>query len=326
MTAVGSDSFAGKISDSAKKSRKVYSPLTVSIEKIIRFMSFIIMPISVVLFCSQYFLKNNGFNTALVSTAGAAIGMIPSGLVLLTTVTMALGVLRSAKSGALISQQKAVETLARVDTFCIDKTGTVTTGNISLENIVVADGSFSETEAKKLLFSVINCFEEKNATAKAVDRYFKTDASAAVTYKAVQKISFSSKRKYCAAELETAGFFAFGAPELLAEKPPQSKALFQDGMRVLALVKYPQNSVDKQNGRIIAYALFKDEIRPDAAEIIKNFRKNGVDIKIISGDGCSSVKSIAEKVGFSENTKTLDMSLVKDFSDSQLEKAAELLP
>ncbi len=318
---VGSMSLGGKIAKQAKEHRRVYSPLTRAIEKIIKIMSFVIMPLTALLFCSQYFVQKNGFDQSVVSTAGAVIGMIPSGLVLLTTVTMALGVLRSAYHGAFISQQKAVETLARIDTLCIDKTGTITGGNLQLTKIVSVSGD--EKKAEKLLYSIICSFEEKNATATAAEKYFKNMNFNETPFNAVEKIAFSSGRKYSAVKFENEGFFAFGAPEFLVKPDKTFESVSKEGGRILAIVKYENGVIDKETGTAVAYVKFEDDIREGAAEILKSFRENGVDIKIISGDSITSITDIASRVGFSKTAKAVDMSLLKDKSDDEVEKVIE---
>lgn len=299
---VGENSYSARLTAEAKQDKRVYSEILDSINKIIRYMSYILLPLSIILFFTQR--SSLPFDEAVVSTAGAIIGMIPSGLVLISTVTLALGVIRLSMLGALINEPPAIEAVSRINVLCIDKTGTLTDGSITLETMTEVDSS---VDSRKLISAVVCAFGEKNATAEAVIKSF----GECFDYKCTDKIPFSSSRKYCGAEFEGVGKFLFGAPEILCKHHEFDYTVYtKKGRRVLMLGRCDDLKIGKAVP--VAYAVFGDNLRGDAKEILEYFAENDVEVKVISGDNPVSVSSIAARLNLKNADKYIDMSFCSD--------------
>ncbi len=314
---VGGDSYASRLAAETKKPKKANSEIIKAIKKIIRWMSYIIVPVGIVLFISQYYYGGVECGEAVIGAAGAVIGMIPSGLVLISTITLALGVYRCARHNALVQEAAAIEVLARVDTLCIDKTGTLTDGGMELYKIIPANG---ETKQIKKIFSeLFSSFEYKNATAEAVL------ASLGVSneYKVVSQTPFSSQRKWCAAEFEGKGSYVAGAPEFVMKSTEGCEKYLRQGYRVIVLAHSCEPLKENLPDGLtpVAYAVLADRIKPDAAEVLRRFAENDVDVKIISGDNPITVSSIAQRLNLPGAEKYVDMSQYGE-DDTEIDEIA----
>jgi cation-transporting ATPase E len=297
---VGHEKYIEQMAAKVKKFRQPNSELMKSIKGIIRVISWIIFPLGALTLLTGGFDLTivEQFKAALLVASGSMIGMVPSGMVLLTSVALAVSMLKLGRKNVLVQELYCIEMLARVDTLCIDKTGTITDGTMSVEEIVPL--SKKEYDYASLIYSLISATNDVNMTAVALKNY----TSGAEIIESTDALAFSSKRKFSAATLKGIGTVALGAGEmLLARTDDKLKALEQQylaqGMRVLYLMLSKKEIVDDHvNGlEPIALVVMSDTVRSDAPEIIKWFTDNHVAVKVISGDNAQSVAAIAAKVG-----------------------------
>ena len=330
---VGKDNYVEQLSARVKKAKTPDSQLMKGIRSIIKFISIIIFPLGIATFFMSEHMRSlygtgniwSGFfqgnehireqvNKAILAMSGSMIGMVPSGMVLLTSVALAVAALKLAKRKVLVRELPCIEMLARVDTLCLDKTGTITDGSMTVEQIIPL-GEFSENEIKKMLHSLVSATGDDNMTAQALKRYLEDVA----IYDSVAAISFSSARKFSAATLAGRGTVAMGAAEFMFKKGTKdlntrATALLKQGLRVLA-VGYSKSAIkeDEVSGlEPIAIIVLQDTVRSDAPEIIKWFKDNDVAVKVISGDNPLSVSVIAQKVGVKDADKYISLDGMSD--------------
>ena len=320
---VGDDNYVAQISSGAKYVKKVNSEIIKSLRKIIRFLSVAIIPIGIALFYSQFNLPGTTLKDAVVQTVAALIGMIPEGLVLLTSTVLAVSIIRLSKSKVLVQELYCIETLARVDTLCLDKTGTLTTGEMAVKDIVPIKGD--KKEIKNILANIAKFSEDKNSTIIAIKNRFRKVSK---KFTPINKVAFSSEAKWSGISFETEGSYIIGAPEFVFkdnfEDYKELVDKYSSDYRVLVLAhsnnKLANNKLPK-NVKLIGFVLILDKVRKEANETINYFYKQGVDIKIISGDNPSTVSKIAKQVGVKDYNKYIDMSKVKD---EDIEKVASM--
>ena len=334
---IGKDNYVEQLSARVKKAKTPNSELMNGIRTIIKFISVIIFPLGILTFFLSSEMRsligsganiwtgyfNNGtatvggetvsvvkyVNEAIKAMSGSMIGMVPSGMVLLTSVALAVAALKLARKKVLVRELPCIEMLARIDTLCLDKTGTITDGSMTVEQIIPV-ANFNEEEIKRLLHSVVTATGDDNMTAQALKNYL----DGIPVYSSTQAIPFSSARKYSAATLTGKGTVALGATEFMFKKTSkeftaQTTALLKKGLRVLA-VGHTKQAIkgDEVNGlEPIAIVVLQDTVRPDAPEIIKWFKDNDVAVKVISGDNPLSVSVIAEKVGVKDADKYISL-------------------
>ena len=290
---VGQDTYAYSILKHAKRFKRYPSQLRDSIDTIIKWCTYILIPLGCALFIKQL-IKTN-YTTATLNTVAAVVGMIPEGLVFLTSVALAISAYKLGKQDVLVQELYCIETLARTDTLCLDKTGTLTQGKLSVchveenENI---DG---------ILGDMMQALPDDNATAVAIRNYFKArDYKKVVSY-----LPFSSQRKYSSVTFEDGeyklGAYSYIAKEIDSKVEEHIESYTSQAMRVIVLMK---------EDVVLAYICLRDELRPDAKDTLNFFKKQGVDIKLISGDDPKTVEALARKAGFT--SKSIDMSSVKD--------------
>ncbi|MBQ8433915.1 MAG: HAD-IC family P-type ATPase [Clostridia bacterium] len=327
VTAVGKDNYIEQLSAKVKTAKMPNSRIIKGIMSIIKVIAIIIFPLGIATFFTsaeiaslvgvdnvvgQYFqgvaeIKQT-VNDAIVSAAGSMIGMVPSGMVLLTSMTLAVAALKLAHKKVLVRELPCIEMLARVDTLCLDKTGTITDGSMTVEQIIPVDGD--ETTLKQLLATLVAGTQDNNATAVAVSNYLKDVAPLPTT----AVLPFSSVRKFSAVTTKS-GTIAMGAAEFMFKRE-NNKSFFKQidkylaqGLRVLAVGK--SNHAIKKDGVDglvpCGIILLQDTIRADAPEIIKWFVQNDVQIKVISGDNPLSVSVIAQKVGVAGAEKYISL-------------------
>ncbi len=306
---VGQDNFASKITSGAKYIKKKNSVMLKSLDRIIKVIAVCIVPMAVGLFINSILLSGQSLDRAVVSTVAALIGMIPEGLYLLASVVMAVSVLRLASHKTLAQDMYCSETLARVDTLCLDKTGTITEGIMQVEDTRLLKDDFPLDRAMEAFAS---CMSDDNPTMNAVkDRWSGGNASALFT------CPFSSARKWSGAGFEK-GCVILGAPEfVLKENYPlvkeQCEAAQSEGVRVL-LAAYSENRLaghELPEGIVPAALIFiGDIIRKEAPQTLEFFEKQGVDIKIISGDNPVTVSRIAGRAGVKNAEMAVDASLL----------------
>ena len=311
---VGDDTYASSIVNRAKIKHRAKSEMQRTINNIIKFISIIIIPIGIAFFRSQYLATEGDLSTALVRTVSGLIGMLPEGLVLLTSVSFIIGVGRLAMKRALVQEMEAIEALARVNILCTDKTGTITTGDLEVVD-VVPFANLSEDEIAVIMAEINGAFDDENATSAALEKYF----GSADSWTPVKKIPFSSARKYRAVSYRGRGDLVLGAPEMLIPNKPQLLGLInkysEEGYRVLLLGRADGLSEEAYEGSVrpVALIVISDIIKTDATDTFEYFAKNNVQIKVLSGDNPLTVSTIARKAGVSGAEKYVDAStLPKD--------------
>jgi cation-transporting ATPase E len=296
-TKVGNDSYASQIADEASKFSLTRSELRDSIQRFIRYVSYALIPVAFFLFISQYRANDGNIRNAIAGTVPGVITMVPEGLVLLTSVAMAVSVIRLAQRKALVQDMPAVEVLARVDVVCVDKTGTLTEPGMAVHQVVVLDESLPVDDA----LGALGASEpEPNATLVAVAARFPAPQGWAVE----RTVPFSSARKWSSATFADHGSWVLGAPEmLLPDGDPvraRSDELAGDGARVIVVARSDREpSADHGAGTLTPAALvvINQTLRSDAAETVAYFLDQNVQMKVISGDNAMTVGAIAAQAG-----------------------------
>ena len=308
---VGNDNYINTISKEAKTMENNKSIIFNSFEKLVRILSYVILPLGVLLFLNQYVYLKEPLYDAIVGTVAALIGMIPEGLVLLTSSVMAVSVVKLSREKVLVQQLYCIETLARVNVICLDKTGTITTGNMKVFDII--NKNISKSELEFLLSKIVAAFKDNSPTFEALRNKYKKDVNISVG----DMIPFSSDRKYSACVIDDVAYY-IGAPEFILKEKFNDQEIIdkQNDYRVLVLVH--TKTLDKEiiNPIIDGYILIEDEIRREAKDTLNYFKEQGVKVKIISGDNFNTVLKIAEKVGLKNlkgiDTTTLDTNNLND--------------
>ena len=306
---VGRFNYANSIQNKAKEYQKPQSELLRSLNSLIGIIGFAIIPLGICLFLSQFLpiIRNSAFvntsenmyqavSTAVSKTAGSIVGMIPSGMYLLTSIALAVGVMNLAKKNTLVQDIYCIEMLARVNTLCLDKTGTLTDGTMKCSEVLIIDNRY---DLKKVMGSYLNSFQESNQTSIALMSSYPLRSD----YHMKTSIPFSSARKYSAVTFFDEGTFVLGAPEYVYKTKDRTVAKYiadkeSAGYRVVMLCHGDFEIQEGElQGKVSPIALFVlvDHIRREAPETIKWFTENGVDIKIISGDNPLTVSEIAKK-------------------------------
>lgn len=315
---IGRDNYISKISSEAKYDKKVNSVIMNSFEKMLKVLSVVIVPVGVMLLVNQLKVTNYNITSSIFSTVAALIGMIPEGLLLLTSSVMAVSVIRLARYNVLVQQLYCIETLARVDVICLDKTGTITEGKMELKDIVCSDG-VDRNRVDEVLSNYCYALDNSNATLDAIREKYPNNG----IWKVSGKKEFSSSRKYSAVSFDERGTFYLGAPEfILKDKFLNYKNVVDSygDYRVLVLVYSKDNSINDTNSlKVIAFILIQDKIRDEAPDTLKYFKKQGVKVKIISGDNHVTVCSIAKRAGL-KDPKGMDATLL---NDSNIEESLE---
>lgn len=321
--AVGADAYANKIAAGATKPKKRRSEMMDAINKIISAISVCILPFALVLFSKALFVAGQDLQYSVTSTAAAIIGMIPEGLVLLTSIALALSSIRLARKNTLCQDLYCVENLARVDVLCLDKTGTITTGNMQVIEVVRLDKSFSADAA---LAAMAGALGAENQTMAAIARKFPHSGNV----HCVKVEPFSSARKRSAAQFDEYGTLVLGAPSFVlgAEEYAKISGICEKyskrGMRVLLLAQsdeaLPDDKTLPKSITPRALVILTDEIRESATKTLEYFRRQGVGIRVISGDDPVTVSNVAAKAGLEHADSCVDVSTL---ADEELAAAAE---
>ena len=312
---IGLDNYTAKIASDTKYIKPISSEIMRSLNKIVSTISCLIVPVGILLFSRQMYLEGNTVSQAVVNTVAALIGMIPEGLVLLTSTVLAVSVIRLSRRKVLVQDLYCIETLARVDTICLDKTGTITEGCMEVVDTILKDSNVSLEE---ILANLNSSLDESNPTAKALKEKFGKKE----TFRLKEVIPFSSKKKYSGAIYEEGAYF-FGAPEFLLKskikKYKDEIDMYVKDYRVLVLI---QAKDKKLSGiKVLGYLLLQDKIRKEAFDTLRYFKEQGVRIKIISGDNPDTVYGIAVRAGLPRSCKKIDASTLK--SDQEIIDAVE---
>lgn len=308
---VGDENYAAKLTKEVKQAKKTESELLGSMQKVTQFTSVLLVPLGILLFVEAMLLRHGTFEEAVVSSAAALLGMLPKGLVLLISVSLANGVIRLSKQKILVQNIYALETLAHVDVLCLDKTGTLTDGNLTLKEAhYVGKNKEADREiARKLVASYLAASDDNNATAQALREEFRT----ADPLPSVHKIPFSSKRKWGAVSLLEKGTVFVGAPErLVGEDAPEMETFLNAGCRLIAIAHYlgmwEDEEVLPKNLKPLYLVALEDTVQKNAKETLAYFYQEGVDVKVISGDHVRTVSQVAKKAGLKRWMDAVDLS------------------
>ena len=285
---VAEENYTYKISKDAKYLKQTTSEIMISLKKIIKVISYLIIPIGILFFYKQTCISNNTIPNAVLNTTAAIIAIIPDGLMLLTSTVMAISVIKLSKYKVLIQELYCIENLARVDTICFDKTGTLTKGTMSVKDYIKIKDENIDNIIKEICYNLDNHNATMNALTK---KYGKTN-----NLKVKEIIPFSSEKKYSAVMFEDETY-AIGAPEYLLKNIEPLKQIINtyEDYRILLLAK--GKNIDELEP--LGVFLIEDELRNEAKETIEFFEKNNVTVKIISGDNPKTVSKIAKKIGLS---------------------------
>lgn len=312
---VGKDNYAAQIVGGARFIKKPNSEIMRSLNFIIKVVSIVIVPTGLLLLGRQILLSHDVWQDALVSTVAALIGMIPEGLVLLTSVVLAVGVIRLSRYKTLVQELYCIETLARVDVLCLDKTGTITEGSMQVTDLLPQNGVDSAT-VDTALSALVHTLRDDNPTSNAILERYEKDPG----WKAVAKVPFSSARKWSAVSFEGQGSYVLGACEFVcpaeAERRTSEFSRYAaEGQRVLVLAHSPNPIAGMDlpsHLTVYAVVLISDKIRAEAPDTLQYFAQQGVALKVISGDSAATVASIARKAGLQDAEKSVDASTLKE--------------
>lgn len=315
VTHTGDENYAASLANEVRREKPAASELLGSMQKVTHFTSFLIIPLGIVLFLEAVFLRNTPANQAVVSSAAALLGMLPKGLVLLISVSLAAGVVRLAKKKILVQNIYALETLAHVDTLCLDKTGTLTDGNLQVHSVIPM-GAEPQKKMDAWIKSYMAACEDNNATFRVLKEWFGSEP----VFQPVHWIPFSSKRKWGAVSFKGGGTVFVGAPEKMMDKLPEKLELEMEAGRRVVLIGCTEEIWEEterlpRTVRPLCCVSLEDTIRSHAKETLAFFQKEGVDVKIISGDHPVTVSQTARRAGLSEWQKTADMSVFGEQAD-----------
>ncbi len=321
---VGKDNYATVLANQAKDKKRATSEMQDSIKRIIKVVGFIIIPVGILLFLSQRSVDGTTLSDALVNTVAGVIGMIPEGLVLLTSISFILGVGRLAGKRALVQEMEAIEALARVNVLCTDKTGTITTGELEVTQLIPL-GEKNVEEIKTIMNEISFAFDDVNNTQTALMNYFTKTSE----WEVLDAIPFSSARKYRAISFKDHGAYVLGAPEFIMKGneslAERVEVYSEKGLRVLLLASAACISSEEELVEGLAplgLILISDCIRTEARATFEYFASQNVDVKVISGDNPATVSHIAVEAGLNNGEKYVDATQLPE-DDADLREVVE---
>ena len=314
LTNVGDESFSAKIMKESKKIKETKSEMISAIDNIVKFAGIIIIPIGILLFIGSYGVNGCSYEESVNSMVSALLGMIPEGLYLLTTVALALSSMRLAQNKILLHDMKSIESLARVDVLCVDKTGTITNNTMKVLDIFDKNGNslIDKKEDLKILAKYINTIEDKNITIDAIKEQLYGISTEKLSN--IEKENFNSKNKFSFIKIDENVTYKLGAPEILLNKEYEElvNKRTKNGERLIAFVEIKNDETIP-----ILFISLKNEIRKNAKEIFEFFDNRNVQIRVISGDNPITVSSIAKQAGIKGYEKYIDCRELKNYADIQ---------
>ena len=320
LTEVGHDCYMEKLSSEAKQFKRYKTELQRNLDTILKFISIIIVPLGIILFAKQYWISGSTYEQAALDTVAAVLGMIPEGLVLLTSVALALGAVRLARRSTLVRELFCIETLARVDTLCLDKTGTITEGHLCVQG---EESVKEDIDLEQLMGRMVGALGDENETFQALRQHYKRNQSA--NTKLV--LPFSSERKFSGVVFEGEGTYLMGAYQFIF--PQADPAVLEkiaeyasQGLRVLTVAHSPNEMTDytlAEGFEIVGFVFMTDVVRKNAPDILGYFEEQGVDLKVISGDDPVTVAAIAARAGLKDADKYIDATTIN--TDEEMEDA-----
>ena len=314
LTNVGDESFSAKIMKESKKIKETKSEMISAIDNIVKFAGIIIIPIGILLFIGSYGVNGCSYEESVNSMVSALLGMIPEGLYLLTTVALALSSMKLAQNKILLHDMKSIESLARVDVLCVDKTGTITNNTMKVLDIFDKNGNslIDKKEDLKILAKYINTIEDKNITIDAIKEQLYGISTEKLSN--IEKENFNSKNKFSFIKIDENVTYKLGAPEILLNKEYEElvNKRTKNSERLIAFVEIKNDETIP-----ILFISLKNEIRKNAKEIFGFFDNRNVQIRVISGDNPITVSSIAKQAGIKGYEKYIDCRELKNYADIQ---------
>lgn len=320
LTEVGHDCYMEKLSSEAKQFKRYKTELQRNLDTILKFISIIIVPLGIILFAKQYWISGSTYEQAALATVAAVLGMIPEGLVLLTSVALALGAVRLARRSTLVRELFCIETLARVDTLCLDKTGTITEGHLCVQG---EESVKEDIDLEQLMGRMVGALGDENETFQALRQHYKRNQSANTKF----VLPFSSERKFSGVVFEGEGTYLMGAYQFIF--PQADPAVLEkiaeyasQGLRVLTVAHSPNEMTDytlAEGFEIVGFVFMTDVVRKNAPDILGYFEEQGVDLKVISGDDPVTVAAIAARAGLKDADKYIDATTIH--TDEEMEDA-----
>ncbi len=320
LTEVGHDCYMEKLSSEAKQFKRYKTELQRNLDTILKFISIIIVPLGIILFAKQYWISGSTYEQAALDTVAAVLGMIPEGLVLLTSVALALGAVRLARRSTLVRELFCIETLARVDTLCLDKTGTITEGHLCVQG---EESVKEDVDLEQLMGRMVSALGDENETFQALRQHYKRNQSTNTKF----VLPFSSERKFSGVVFEGEGTYLMGAYQFIF--PQADPAVLEKiaeyaskGLRVLTVAHSPNEMTDytlAEDFEIVGFVFMTDVVRKNAPDILGYFEEQGVDLKVISGDDPVTVAAIAARAGLKDADKYIDATTIN--TDEEMEDA-----
>lgn len=305
VISINRDTYANNLIKEATRNIDNSSYLQKNINTILKVVTFLIVPVGVLLFITQ-FSNNQTYAESVLSAVAGIIGMIPEGLVLLTSISLTVGVIKMASKKVIIQKLNGIELLACVDILCLDKTGTITDGTMEVIDVISID---NEIDIKHIISNMM--IDKINVTDIALEKYFGSSND----LKVIERVAFSSSRKYSLVKFDI-GSYALGALEFITNKQlddfQELDKHINNGYRIITLVKCKNNKFDKNSNEIVAFIVLKDNVRKNAKETLKYFKEQNVDIKIISGDNPKTVSNILKQLEIEDYDKYINGDKLPD--------------
>ena len=322
LTAVGADSFAAKLTTEAKANPKaIKSEMMRSLDKLIKVVGALLVPVGAILFYQEFMVLHEPFRESVEGTVAALVGMIPEGLYLLTSIAMAASALKLSKEQVLVQDMNCIESLARVDVLCVDKTGTITEPNMSVTDILPLHDTEPET-LEDILSALYAGEEPDNDTARAMQKRFSRETG----WICEKKIPFSSAHKWSGGMFREQGAYLVGAPEFIqGEVPEEAKTYAREGYRVLLVAAYDgepiPGALNPDKVTPLGLVLLTSPIRENARDTFDYFESQGVSIRVISGDNAQTASQVALQAGVNGAEKYIDATVL--VTDEDYARAAE---
>jgi cation-transporting P-type ATPase E len=329
VTKVGAENYAAKLAEEARRFTLVNSPLRNDVNRIVKWVGYLIIPVGLLLASSQFLRRDEGWQQSIISTVAGLVGMVPEGLVLLTSVAFAVGVVRLARKRCLVQELPAIEVLARVDVLCVDKTGTITEGSLALAEVQPMNDA-DPGSIDLALAALAQLDPDPNATSRALQLAY-TDTT---TWVATGRVPFSSARKWSAMSFGDEGNWVLGAPEnvLTSDYEGDMRGLVEShanqGQRVLVLATTDGTFADGADTTLpavsaVALVLLEDVVRSEAKATFKYFADQDVIVKVISGDNNVTVGAVARRAGLAAWEDNIDATTMPDMGSEEFADAVE---
>lgn len=318
---IGKDNYIQQMAARAKEFKAPQSNLFKDLNRLIKYISIALVPIGILTFLKEYMEPESIWQNWVVNTSGVITSMIPAGMYLLVTVSLAVGVVKLARKKTLVKDLYSIEMLARTNVLCLDKTGTITDGTMNVVDFTTFGRKRKDT-VKKLISCFLNSHKSCNATSNAMIKEFGKDDS----MRATDTLEFSSERKYSITAFGNKVYFLGATSRIKCKLTEVQKAFIEEraskGLRVVAFTEYDgkfDENMDGSKSKVLAFIVLEEHIRENAVETISWFKSNGVEIKIISGDDPATVAKIAERVGVEHSDKYVSL---ENFSINEVEQMA----